>query len=226
MRGWGDMVDRLPAHVDGRWMLWAGLIALSFLLMLAVILIWMQSEVISFQSETIQDLRRYTQQLEDRLSLLQFIREHDTGLGTKEEKELAKTIYQESRRRNLDWRLIVSIIKVESGFDPNARSKEGAVGLMQLMPSAAQEAATDLGVSYEGFQDLYDFRRNIRLGITYLSALQQRFGNLEKAIRAYNIGPSRTASGSGGIEGPSERYLSTVLAHYASLVADRREAAE
>ena len=76
--------------------------------------------------------------------------------------------------------LVRAVIVVESGFNPRAVSKRGAVGLMQLLPATARRY---------GVKDLYDPEQNIRAGTRYLSDLLARFdSNLELALAAYNAG--------------------------------------
>jgi soluble lytic murein transglycosylase-like protein len=78
--------------------------------------------------------------------------------------------------------IIKSIIEVESGYDPMARSSKGAMGLMQLMPQTAQ----DLGVA-----DPWDPTENITGGTKYISWLLRKYnGDLTKALAAYNAGPN------------------------------------
>ncbi|HWJ35188.1 MAG TPA: lytic transglycosylase domain-containing protein [Steroidobacteraceae bacterium] len=76
--------------------------------------------------------------------------------------------------------LVRAVIAVESGFNPRAVSKRGAVGLMQLQPATARRY---------GVKDIYDPEQNIRAGTRYLSDLLTRFdSNLELALAAYNAG--------------------------------------
>jgi soluble lytic murein transglycosylase-like protein len=76
--------------------------------------------------------------------------------------------------------LVRAVIVVESGFNPRAVSKKGAVGLMQLRPETARRY---------GVTDIYDPEQNVRAGARYLSDLIARFGsNLELALAAYNAG--------------------------------------
>ena len=76
--------------------------------------------------------------------------------------------------------LLRAVIAVESGFDARAKSKRGAVGLMQLMPATARRF---------GATDRYDPRQNIGAGARYLKSLIDRYGNdIELALAAYNAG--------------------------------------
>jgi soluble lytic murein transglycosylase-like protein len=84
----------------------------------------------------------------------------------------------------VDPALVEAVIANESAFDPNATSRSGARGLMQLMP----ETAASLGVS-----DAYDPAQNVRAGTQYLRALLDRFGDAKLALAAYNAGPNAVA---------------------------------
>ena len=76
--------------------------------------------------------------------------------------------------------LVRAVIVVESGFNPRAVSKKGAVGLMQLQPATARRY---------GVKNIYDPEQNVRAGAHYLSDLLARYdSNLELALAAYNAG--------------------------------------
>jgi hypothetical protein len=90
-------------------------------------------------------------------------------------------IEQFETRSEVPAELVRTVVQVESGFDPAARSSVGTMGLMQLMP----ETAAELGVA-----DPYDPVDNLRGGITYLKRLLDQYdGNEEIALAAYNAGP-------------------------------------
>jgi soluble lytic murein transglycosylase len=77
--------------------------------------------------------------------------------------------------------LVRAIIQTESGGDPKAVSSAGAMGLMQLMPSDAQQA---------GISDPFDPAQNITAGTQQIAGyLQQYHGDLDLALAAYNAGP-------------------------------------
>ncbi len=86
--------------------------------------------------------------------------------------------------------VIYATIKTESDFVSNAKSKAGAVGLMQLMPETFLWLCEKNGESLDAGM-LYDPETNIRYGTYYLSYLYLEFGLWETVYAAYNCGPGR-----------------------------------
>ena len=79
----------------------------------------------------------------------------------------------------VDPAIALSIARTESGFNHNARSSHGAVGVFQLMPSTARRM---------GYNP-YLLNENIKAGITYYKSMYKMFGSVELALAAYNAGP-------------------------------------
>jgi len=88
--------------------------------------------------------------------------------------------------------LTLAVIRQESGFDEAARSRVGALGLMQLMPATARSVARGLKIPYGRGRLTVDPDYNMRLGSRYLKAQIDRFGGeYVLALAAYNAGPHR-----------------------------------
>ncbi|MFH0924124.1 MAG: transglycosylase SLT domain-containing protein [bacterium] len=88
-----------------------------------------------------------------------------------------------SNKYDVDPDLIKSIIEVESNYNPNATSRKGAKGLMQLMPATCE---------LYGIKDPTKIEDNLEGGIKYFRYLYDRFdGDVDLALAAYNAGPKR-----------------------------------
>lgn len=102
------------------------------------------------------------------------------------------TFITHARRANIPVQWSLAIARQESAFMPDAKSRSGAMGLMQLMPTTAQLVARKLGVSYKDTRSLTEPDLNIRLGTNYLAEMLRRFDNNRiLASAAYNAGPGR-----------------------------------
>ena len=115
-------------------------------------------------------------------------------------------IAEASGKYGVDPKLVSAVAEVESGFQQDAVSATGAVGVMQLMP----ETAEALGVNP------YDAEQNIDGGAHYLKKMLDTFdGDLRKAVAAYNAGPEAVRE-YGGVPPYSEtqQYVSSVLDIY------------
>jgi soluble lytic murein transglycosylase len=103
-------------------------------------------------------------------------------------------IVNESKKRGLDPRLVLSIMKQESQFKPNAKSPAAARGLLQLTIDAAQRYAGKAGINQVTDASLYQPATNIALGTEYMAELSRMFAGLSEAIAAsYNGGEDNVA---------------------------------
>jgi soluble lytic murein transglycosylase len=99
-----------------------------------------------------------------------------------------RAIVENAGRNGLDPALVAAVIEAESGFVPDSRSSQGAVGLMQLMPATARFVAEGPDRPSPGPARLEDPEANIAYGTRYLRYLIDRHGTLRLALAAYNGG--------------------------------------
>ena len=115
-------------------------------------------------------------------------------------------IFHTAQEQRVPPALVKAVIAAESHFNPQAVSPKGAQGLMQLMPATAR----DLGVS-----DPLEARDNVRGGTLYLRRLMDRYGDLSRALAAYNAGPTAVDRYGGIPPYPETRqYVDRVLTYY------------
>ena len=104
-------------------------------------------------------------------------------------EEVDRIIREVTHKHGLDEKLVRSIIRAESNFDPQAVSDKGASGLMQLMPKTA---------SAYRVEDVFDAGENVEAGVKYLKHLMAEFNrNLTLVLAAYNAGSSAVRSHQG-----------------------------
>jgi soluble lytic murein transglycosylase len=133
-------------------------------------------------------------------------------------KTIANSVYEESQKYTIDYRLILAVMKVESNFKNEAISRKGARGLLQIKPSLAKYIAKDTGMPSERVISLHEPETNIKIGVNYLSKLLDMFEDLASALHAYNVGPSKVKkAGSSSID-PSTRFTKQVMNEYRQII--------
>ena len=121
--------------------------------------------------------------------------------------QILNVVSQISKKHGVDEKLVQALIKQESGFNPKAKSKAGAMGLMQLMPATAK----NLGV-----KDPYNTVQNVEGGVKYLKSMLNKYnGNVILALAAYNAGPAAVDKYSGVPPyKETQNYVKNILANY------------
>lgn len=97
-----------------------------------------------------------------------------------------------SQKYDLEASLVASIINTESSFDENAKSKSGAEGLMQLMPSTARYVAEKYSIEFDG--NLFVAEKNLEIGCCYIKYLFNKFQDETTVLFAYNSGEGNVAT--------------------------------
>lgn len=98
-------------------------------------------------------------------------------------------IWRAAAKYDVSPYLVAAVIQSESRYNKEARSRKGAIGLMQLMPETARWALPQLGYSASAEQFLHEPELNIEVGTWYLRWLLDYYeGNWAAAIAAYNAG--------------------------------------
>ena len=121
--------------------------------------------------------------------------------------QILSMIDKVAQKHGVDEKLVRALVRQESGFNPNATSHCGAMGLMQLMPATAK----GLGVT-----DPYNPLQNVEGGVKYLKSMLNKYnGNVILALAAYNAGPGAVDKyGSVPPYGETQNYVKSILANY------------
>ena len=118
-------------------------------------------------------------------------------------ESIKQNIIKQSIAMGVEPAIMLSIAKTESGFRQEARGGSGCVGVFQLMPSTAKRMG----------YNAYNLDENIKAGITYYKNLYKTFGDVEKAVAAYNLGPEAVKR-SEGIPKSAQAFVARIMKDY------------
>lgn len=97
-------------------------------------------------------------------------------------------VHRSAEKYGVDEALVYAVIYSESGFDPDARSNAGALGLMQIMPETYEWLQTHIPQENSSHERLLEPQTNIEYGVYMLSYLLDKYGDERTAVCAYNAG--------------------------------------
>jgi len=157
-------------------------------------------------------------------NIVSYLKEQMPEMPQDKLRDIASYVYTESKERNLDYRLVLAVMKVESNFKQDAVSSKGARGLLQIKPSLGRGIAETLGVTWSGDRILHEPEKNIKFGVYHLSQLIENFETLQWALYAYNSGSTKARELSARHKQPGIRFAKAVLSEYEKTVTVLPEA--
>lgn len=145
---------------------------------------------------------------------VQYLKDKKVRAGEEELRVIASTVYEEAGEYDLDYRLVLAIMKVESNFRHDVVSRDGARGLLQVKPSLAKHVSRDAGITMDGVKSLHEPEKNIKIGVNHLSWLVDKFDTLNSALHAYNAGTRKAESRTARFGVYETRFTKKVMKEY------------
>ncbi|OPY77417.1 MAG: Membrane-bound lytic murein transglycosylase C precursor [Syntrophorhabdus sp. PtaU1.Bin058] len=148
--------------------------------------------------------------------IFEYLKDKKVNASEEKLRTIASSVYEESQRYDIDYRLVLAVMKVESNFRHNALSRKGARGLLQVKPSLARYISKTSDIPVKNSKCLYEPEKNIKIGVNYLSRLIERFENVYTALHAYNAGPRKVKRNTSDDEDeiPNNRFTRKVMKEY------------
>ena len=132
-----------------------------------------------------------------------------------EARSLTDSIIIEANKHKMDPLFVISVIQLESQFDPKAVGTVGEIGLMQVRPTTAQWIAEKYDIPMNKKHTLFDVRLNVRIGVAYLAMLREKYeASPRQYLTAYNVGPTKLKSLEKTNKKLKYTYFSKVLENY------------
>jgi soluble lytic murein transglycosylase-like protein len=118
--------------------------------------------------------------------------------------EVKQNIIKQSKEMGVEPAIMLSIAKTESGFNQNAKSLSGHIGVFQLSHTTAK----NMGLNP------YELNDNVKGGILYYKNMYNRFGSMELAVAAYNSGPDAIKRHNNTVPKHSQHFVSRIMSDY------------
>lgn len=119
-------------------------------------------------------------------------------------EDVKQNIIKQSKEMGVEPAIMLSIAKTESGFNQNAKSASGHIGVFQLSHSTAKR----MGLNP------YELNDNVKGGILYYKNMYKNFGSMELAVAAYNSGPDAIKRHNNTVPKHSQRFVSRIMSDY------------
>ena len=195
---------------------WISFLAVFIYLIQSGLLIFLIKDMFDLERQIAFQQKRITE-LEERLQIFKAIEDFQIGFSDEEVGQLSDVVFTESRRYHYDPMFVLAIIITESSFRKGQVSPKGARGLMQMIPYVGEDVAMRAGVDWDGLQTLFEPQSNIKLGTLHLFEQILKFGDVQQAIVAYNMGETRLRGLIRQNLPMPKRYLKRVMDNYKML---------
>ena len=119
-------------------------------------------------------------------------------------QEVKQNIIKQAKEMGVEPEIVLSIAKAESGFRQEAKGAGGHIGVFQLSGTTAK----NMGI------DPYNLDDNIKGGITYYKNMYNKFGSMELAVAAYNVGPDAIVRNKNVVPACSKPFVTRIMNDY------------